>query len=767
MTRVTQDAQPSGSNVSAKRVDFAYNAAGQFDTITRYNNTAGTQEVLKTLHAYDGMGRLTALDHKKGSNFLAGYDYTYDAASRITSIDSLTDGLSTFTYDVTNQLTAADHNSQPDESYSFDLNGNRTMAGHTVIANNRLSTDGVYNYAYDNEGNRTSRTKISTGEQTLYEWDHRNRLTKVTQKDSMGAVVATTDNSYDVYNRWIRRTVDADGAGSGSAVDSFFAYDGTQIVLQFDGAAANDIDHRYLWGPMVDQLLTDQDVTNLSSTGSNLWPLGDHQNTLRDLATYNSGSDTTSVANHREYNGFGVLTGETTSAVDELFGFMGRAFDDSTGLGNFWHRWYEAPTGQWMSEDWITFAAGDANLRRVMGNDPVNHTDPTGLIPPEDADIGVGETYIGTLPDGTKVGTIPGRSLITAGFFYLFKWARAGASRARQSDARIGMAVARLTEKGEVEIGFLVERNVLRELTRSERAWWQQTMNVCYGKRWTTTTEVVWVTKVTREFKITEKWIATWKGTAAALLAIKIDRGATDDVLANFEATYDFIIPVGGRLSREAILDGKVTEDAVFEAIFDGFTLAAFARIAKSGKLAQLQDIEGKIANRTATKAEWKWYTEQLRWAVATNEERLLTKLEWTVIEEFGEDSVGAARKAKCKNPHLDGQTPVPGTRGTGVDRARRLEVELVQKTGKGTLDWTKKEIEYIKRTGELPPGIVGHHINSVMLWSEWAGDPRNIKFVRGQPANFLEHGRNFQNPTMGDLIDREGMLPKPRKTKK
>jgi len=109
-------------------------------------------------------------------------------------------------------------------------------------------------------------------------------------------------------------------------------------------------------------------------------------------------------------------------------------------------------------------------------------------------------------------------------------------------------------------------------------------------------------------------------------------------------------------------------------------------------------------------------------------------------------------------NCYINGKTPLPGSRGTGVARAAAAEVDLVRRTGKGTLDWTKTEIEYIQRTGELPDGIVGHHINSVSKYPEWAGDPRNVKFVRGQPEYLLEHGGNYRNPTTGPLIDRSAM---------
>jgi hypothetical protein len=87
------------------------------------------------------------------------------------------------------------------------------------------------------------------------------------------------------------------------------------------------------------------------------------------------------------------------------------------------------------------------------------------------------------------------------------------------------------------------------------------------------------------------------------------------------------------------------------------------------------------------------------------------------------------------------------------------LEVELVKATGEGTLDWTPAEIHFIRQTGTLPPGIIGRHINNVAKFPEWAGDPRNIRFVRGQPGNLLEHGGHFQNKTIGPLIDRRAMI--------
>jgi len=117
------------------------------------------------------------------------------------------------------------------------------------------------------------------------------------------------------------------------------------------------------------------------------------------------------------------------------------------------------------------------------------------------------------------------------------------------------------------------------------------------------------------------------------------------------------------------------------------------------------------------------------------------------------------AHNASPCNPYIDDLVPQVGTRITGVRRATALEIELVQRTGKGTGPWTAAELTFIKNNGALPPGTVGHHINSVVPYADWAGDPRNIAFVRGQSANFNAHGQNWQNPTTGQLIDRQAML--------
>jgi len=265
---------------------------------------------------------------------------------------------------------------------------------YTTGTNNRLLSDGTYRYLYDAEGNRTYRFidnnqngQLDQGDTdiTKYNWDHRNRLYKVQHQASYGAAVDWVIRySYDYQNRLVWRRLDGNGDGDYEQ-KRVFVYDGNQMVMDFQRTGAGNIQAsnlrwRYLWGPAVDQILAEEAV-NGGADETVQWTLTDHLNTVRDIAKYNSQTDTTTVVNHLIYDAFGKLTSETNPAVDSLFLFTARPYDPDSQLQNNLNRWYDARVGRWLSEDPIGFAAGDGNLYRYVGNAVLLAPDPLGLGP--------------------------------------------------------------------------------------------------------------------------------------------------------------------------------------------------------------------------------------------------------------------------------------------------------------------------------------------------------------------------------------------------
>ena len=118
-----------------------------------------------------------------------------------------------------------------------------------------------------------------------------------------------------------RTPIDPDGTTGGDpATTEYFVYDTTsnvlapldprvgafpsaltpaedygQIVLRID--ATGTPTHRYLWAPGVDRIIADEEVTD-GSAEDIVWTLADHQNSVRDLARYNTTTGLTTVEEH-------------------------------------------------------------------------------------------------------------------------------------------------------------------------------------------------------------------------------------------------------------------------------------------------------------------------------------------------------------------------------------------------------------------------------------------------------------------------------------
>lgn len=387
--RMTQEVQGGTAGtgqptITRKRVDIAYNAAGQFSKIVRASGASGSEtETATSTYSYFAGGGLKQIAHTHsgassattaptGGSAISTYSWTYDTIDRVSSFTA-PEGTLSYGYDNTSQLTSSTFTlatgytggTPSSESFNFDATGNRTGTGYATD-HNRLTSDDTYNYAYDNEGNLYSRTEIATGKVQTYTWDHRNRLTRVEYRDSAtGPLTKVVENTYDVYDHRVMKQVDTNGDGTYDRTERY-VWDGDELALVLN--ENGNVLHRFLHGPSVDQIFADE-----SSVDGLLWDLGDNQNTTRDVIN-NSGA----VVNHLTYSSFGKITSESNSAKTPFFAYTGRDWDEDLNLQYNRARWFDPNSGRWLGEDPIRFEAGDPNLHRYVLNSPVNFTDPTG-----------------------------------------------------------------------------------------------------------------------------------------------------------------------------------------------------------------------------------------------------------------------------------------------------------------------------------------------------------------------------------------------------
>jgi RHS repeat-associated protein len=348
----------SGLGVIAQVMEFGYDRLNQLTNISR--TTANSAGALATDYQYNEVGLLKDINNYfiKPTAFnlittISNYHYDYDAGNRLTT-KSGTDGNSVIDYGKDNQLKSVDNSNRADEVYSFNALGIRNNWSTVTGDSRQVRNDGKFEYKYDDEGNLTRKTELAAGNITNYEWDYRNRLTKVT---SAGQIV---EYQYDAADRRVGKVIDG-------VTKEKYIYDGQDIALVVD--AAGVITERYLYGAGVDNVLSRE------ANGQVTWSLGDRQGSVVDLV-----NEQGEVVNHFVYDSFGNRTGSTTA--DFRFGYTGRELDTETGLYYYRARYFDPTVGRFISEDPIGFSAGDTNLYRYVGNNATNYTDPSGEVVP-------------------------------------------------------------------------------------------------------------------------------------------------------------------------------------------------------------------------------------------------------------------------------------------------------------------------------------------------------------------------------------------------
>ena len=199
-----------------------------------------------------------------------------------------------------------------------------------------------------------------------YKWDPRNRLVEVSRKIN-DSPVEIGAYAYDIFDRLI-------GSGTGNSENILKSrhrvYDGQNAVVMYDSDGESIKVTHQMWQPnAIDRLLSVSEL--VEGVPVVKYAVTDQVGTVQ--RTF----DGVKLGYVQETESFGQLAnGWSEDFIDQTF--AGQEFDSFTGLQYSRARWYDPRAAIFVSQDPMSFAAGDTNLYRRAGNDPVNQTDPSG-----------------------------------------------------------------------------------------------------------------------------------------------------------------------------------------------------------------------------------------------------------------------------------------------------------------------------------------------------------------------------------------------------
>ena len=365
-----QRVDQSGTFVSDKSVTLTHDPdlPGVVSGIAR--SSGGGTNVTTTV-TRNNRSLIESIDHlASGVNESFNYEYYSDGQLR-TAGDS--EQSNTYFYDDANRLVGVQTAGTGAETFSYDEAGNPNSPGFDVADGNRLDSDGVSEFDYDAEGNLTLITDLQSGATKTLDWDHHNRLTSVTFKESDGTVVWKVEHEYDGLDRRVRELYwESDGSGQLQIIeDRLFLYDGSELLAEVtvDSSGEETIDVVYLT-----DATTDSTHAQDFGDGDFHWLLQDRQESTRLILDPQA-----SVVDQLIYNAYGVLLSSLNPEPASRILYTGGQFAPHLDVYYNRARFYDPSIGRFWSTDPSGFLGGDANLYRYAEGDPVNKLDPGGL----------------------------------------------------------------------------------------------------------------------------------------------------------------------------------------------------------------------------------------------------------------------------------------------------------------------------------------------------------------------------------------------------
>ena len=409
--RVTSTAFTPAGQAQPLTVGYAYDDAGRLTGLTypsgrTLTQTYGTDGQLSGL-AWGGSPLLAAVTHRAVGGEVTGWQWAsaaaggvtlgydndsqltqmsdtaaqgtartlgYDPGGRLTSVSVVGNSAwnQSYGYDKADRLTSATLSGYPSMlNYAYDNNGNRTTlinGGTTVTATTALTSNRLTNLlitggttatlTYDANGNLTS-----DGQGLNLTYDSKNRL----------SIALSSVQTNDAYNALGQRTFKQVIGGPRAGVERYVYGPGGSLLGVY-GADGTPIEET--------AYLDDGRPVGLARPNGSAWTtypiLTDQLGTPRQVLDPSTG---TPVWTWEAKEPFGSeRPNETVSGVTFTYRgrFPGQVFDEDTGLIHNGFRDYAPSVGRYVESDPIGLAGG-WNTYAYTLNDPSNSTDSTGL----------------------------------------------------------------------------------------------------------------------------------------------------------------------------------------------------------------------------------------------------------------------------------------------------------------------------------------------------------------------------------------------------